>query len=732
MAQTGRRPEDDVGEEVYADTPKDKGGGGAEAFLATARKRFDRAVAAESENRQMAVDDLRFKNGEQWPEQLKAQRSSEKRPCLTINKMKTFVHQITNDQRQNRPAINVSPVGDGSDPETAKMLKGLIKQIERQSNADIAYDTGFDSAVSNGWGYWRVVTEYEGDKTFDQVLMVKRIRNPFRVYLDPDRQEPDGSDAQWGFITDLVTKAEFKASWPKADPCDWEEGGIGEEYKNWVTQTHVRIAEYFCVETKTRKLLALADALGGVIVYEDELSPEIAQAIKENPDLIVNDREVQAKYIKWHKITAKEILEENDWPGKWIPIIEVVGDELDIEGKVTKAGLIRDAKDPQRMLNYWETHKTEFIALQPKAPFIMEEGQVEGHEPSWKQANVKNNPYLLYKGATVAGKPAPPPQRQVMPALSAGLVQASQEASQHMQAVTGIRFDATLNERMYDESGKALRELKRVGDLGNFHYVDNLARSLRHTGRILIDLIPKIYDTKRVLTILREDDKEEQVGIDPTLKQSRGKEQAPDGKERSLFNPKVGEYDVAVTIGPSYATKRAEAADSMMLFLKAVPNSAPLIGDLIAKNMDWPGAEEISARLAATLPPNIQKMEVGKFPPEAQALIQSLSGQLEQMQQQHNQALAMLGDKEADRQVERDKIGNDFEAKLTKIAADMQTALLEMQAAQQEKNQGQIEKIAMDFEAKVLKIMADSEAARLDRESQERIAKSQTKEVASA
>jgi hypothetical protein len=716
MAQTGHRPDDDVGEEAYSKGDK-------ESFLATARKRFDRAVEAESENRHMAVDDLKFKNGDQWPEQIKAARSQEKRPCLTINKMKTFVHQITNDQRQNRPAINVSPVGDRSDPETAKMLRGLIKQIERQSNADIAYDTGFDNAVSNGWGYWRVITEYENDKTFDQVLRVKRIRNPFRVYLDPDRQEPDGSDSQWGFITDMVTRTEFKENWPKAELKDWDQSSIGEEYRNWVTETHIRIAEYFCFENTTRRLLALDSALGGVITYEDELSPEIKEAIKTNPALIVNEREVQAKYIKWHKLTANEILEENDWPGKWIPIIEVVGDELDIEGKVTKAGLIRDAKDAQRMLNYWETHKTEFIALQPKAPFIMEEGQVEGHEKRWQEANVKNHPYLLYKGSTIGGKPAPAPQRQTMPAMSQGLVQASQEASQHMQAATGIRFDATLNERMYDESGKALRELKRVGDLGNFHYVDNLARSLRHTGRILIDLIPKIYDTKRVLTILREDDKEEQVELDPNQQAAMSKGKAPDGKERAIFNPKVGEYDVAVTIGPSYATKRAEAADSMMLFMKAVPQAAPLIGDLIAKNMDWPGAEEIAARLAATLPPNIQKMEVGKFPPEAQALIQSLSGQLEQMQQQHNQALAMLGDKEADRQIEREKIAKDFEAKLTKIAADMQQAMLEMQAAQQESNQGQIEKIASDFEAKVLGIVADLQATRMEIESNERVAK---------
>jgi hypothetical protein len=633
--------------------------------------------------------------------------------------MKTFVHQITNDQRQNRPAINVSPVGDGSDPETAKMLKGLIRQIERQSNADVAYDTAFDGAVSNGWGFWRIVTEYEGDDTFDQVLRVKRIRNPFRVYLDPDRQEPDASDAEWGFITDLVTKAEFKDTWPDADQCEWDATSIGEEYKNWVTETHIRIAEYFCKKTKKRKLLAISN---GHIGYEDELAPELKELIKLDPSLIVNERDVRAERWCWYKITAKEILEEVDWLGKWMPIVECVGDEIDVEGKVTKAGLIRDAKDAQRMYNFWCTSETEMIALAPKAPWVMEEGQVEGHENRWKEANVKSLPYLLYKGTTIGGKPAPAPERQQFAGPPAAIVQAKIGAAQDMQAATGIRFDATLNERMYDESGKALRELKRVGDLGNFHYIDNLARSLRHTGRILIDLIPKVYDTKRVLTIIREDDSEEQVAIDPALQQSMGEEKTPDGKTRSLFNPKVGEYDVAVTIGPSYATKRAEAADSMLGFMKAVPQAGQFIGDLIAKNMDWPGAEEISARLAAMLPPNLQNMSVGKFPPEAQAMIQGLKGQLEQMSQEHQQALAMLGDKEADRAIEREKIAKDFEAKLTKIAADMQTALLDMQAASKEDNQAQVEKVALDFEAKVLKVVADLEAKRIATESNERLA----------
>ena len=665
-ASTDRKGTDD--EPAGKKRPKD-----VAKFLQDCVKKFNRAEAHEAKNRQLGLEDLKFKNGDQWPEAIKADRTTSKRPCLTINKMKTFVHQITNDQRQNRPAIGVSPVGDRSDPETAKMLKGLIRQIERQSNADVAYDTGFDSAVSIGWGYWLISTEYEDDDTFDQVIKITRVPNTFRVYMDPDATEPDGSDANWVFISDLLTRDEFESQFPKAEISAFQEGTLGDEYKSWNTSTHIRIAWFYYRDSETRKLLALST---GHIGYEDELHADVKKAIEDDPNLVVRKRDVELKKWKCCKITAKDILEETDWPGKYHPVVKVIGDEVNIEGKVNLAGIIRDAKDPQRMYNYWRTAETELIALAPKAPWIMEEGQVEGHENRWRDANTKSFPYLLYKGVNIAGKPAPPPQRQPFAGSPDGVTKAAIAAAQDIQATTGIRFDATLQERMYDESGKALRELKRVGDLGNFHYVDNLSRSLRHTGRILIDLIPKIYDTPRIVTILREDDSEERVKIDPTIGQPHSQQQDAQGKVQRLFNPKLGEYEVAVTIGPSYATKRAEAADSMMLFMKAVPQAAPIIGDLIAKNMDWPGADEIATRLATMLPPQLQAKDIQNFPPEAKALIMSLRQQLEGLGQNHQKALALLGDKEGDRDIQRDKIEKDFEAKLTKIAADMQAKAL--------------------------------------------------------
>jgi hypothetical protein len=698
------------------DSQTEKGHGDKEKFLAKAVKRFHRAETAEGPNRIQAVDDLKFKRGEQWPEMIKAQRTIEKRPCLTINKMKTFVHQITNDQRQNRPAINISPVGDKADRQTAKMLKGLIRQIERKSDADVAYDTGFENSVSNGWGYWRVLSEYEFEDSFDQVLRIARIRNPFRVYLDPDAQMPDGSDAKWCFISDLIIREEFESTWPNANPMPWQEGTVGDEsFKLWSTQTHVRIAEYFQIVSEKRTLVALTN---GHVGFKDELDDEIAELIQLQPDLVKNEREVDVQQVQWSKITSHDILEQEIIPCKWIPVVRVIGDESDVEGQVNYAGIVRDAKDPQRMYNFWSTSETELIALAPKAPWIMEEGQIEGHENRWRDSNTKSLPYLLYKGVSIGGKQAPAPQRNQFAGPPAGVVTAKEGAAQDMQAVTGIRFDATLNERMYDESGKALRELKRVGDLGSFHYIDNLARSLRHTGRILIDWIPHVYDTRRVLTILREDDTEETATIDPQIPKAFQQNDTDDGGVERLYNPKLGEYDVAVTVGPSYATKRAEAADSLLSFISAFPAAAEVSGDLIAKNMDWPGAEEIAERLETLLPPGMQDKGIRNLPQEARGIVMNMQRQLQQVTQERDKAAAMLGEQDKDRAVQQDKINKDYDAKMKALDASWRELIAKLMAEQQEaitqQQQGngeQMAKILMEQEAKFQQIIDAREAS---------------------
>jgi hypothetical protein len=652
---------------------------GADAeFLKTARKRLALAIDFEVKNREAALEDLKFLAGDQWPADVRADRTSqgEKRPTLTINRLKGFVHQVTNNQRENRPSIRCKPKDAKGHPEVAKILDGYFRRMQRDCDADVAFDTAFMQTVAGGWGFWRIGTDYEAPDSFDQIVLIQRIPNQFTTYLDPAHIHPCGIDAGWAFVTEMLDRSEFEEQYPKASPIPFEISGIGEDMKHWVSGGQVRIAEYFLVDKDTRTLVALDN---GHIGWKDELSDEIMAAVEASPERIVRAREVEVRKIKWYKLSGLEILEEGDVIGDYIPLVKVIGDEINIQGKPIWSGLVRDAKDPQRMYNYWSSAETERAALAPKAPYIMEEGQVEGHENRWRQANRKNYPYLLYKGTNVGGKPAPPPQRQPPGDVPAGIIAAKQAAAEDLKATTGIRFDATMQERMHDESGRALQELRRQGDIGAYHYDDNLNRALVQTGRIILSILPEIWDTEREITISHEDGREEVVIADPRLAVPYEEHQTQAVSEKR-FNIAIGRYDVEVVAGPSYATRRQDAASSMMDFLKTVPNVAPVMGDLVAKNMDWPGSEEIEKRLKKLLPPQLLTPEDARLPPMAQAIIAQMQQQLQQMGQERQQLLQEVADKKALLAQGDKKIERDYDAKIKQMEKTFEGKLLQIQA----------------------------------------------------
>lgn len=629
-----------------------------------AQKRFTRAISYEAENRKEELEDVKFRKGDQWPSDVAVQRNLDGRPMMTINKTPTFVNQVTNDQRQNRPAINVSPMGDKGDPEAAKIYRGMIRAIERECAADIAYDTAFDHSVSMGEGFWRILTQWEEGKSFDQVIAVKRIRNRFTVYIDPGAQDPTGADARWGFVTELIPRDQFETDYPDADPMPFNMQGMSEGYKDWIAQNEVRVAEYFELTEEPKTLVELDN---GWIGYRDELSDEVKQRIESKRILVKRQREVKVPRWDWYKLTAVEILERNRWLGFRLPIVRVVGNEIDVEGKVSYSGVIRNSKDAQRVYNSAVTAQVEITGMQPKAPYVMSEGQMEGHEDEWKGANRTNLAAIQYKVDSLGGHLVPPPQRAQPPAPSAGWEVLRQQAAQDMMATTGVRFDPTNSETRVDDSGRAIRELRRSSDLGSFHYVDNLSRALKNAGEQYIDLIPKIYDEKRTVMMLREDDTEERIIIDPDAHAAFSKTKDAKGKVIKIFNPTKGKYAVTVTVGPSYATKRIEASESMMQFAKLLPQTAALFADLIAKEQDWHLSDVIAARIAATMPPQVLMAGLEDMPPQAQAVIQALDTQLKQTGTQLQSALAALKDKDKDRQVALLKIEHDFEAKILAV-----------------------------------------------------------------
>lgn len=655
-----------------------------EKILQGMRKDFERSIASDTENRREMLDDKKFLTGQaQWPADVASQRNFDHRPCLTENKLPVFVNQVVNDIRQNRPNPDVSPVGDKGDKEVAKFYRGMIRSIERRSRADIAYDTAAFDQVSCGRGFWRLITDYVSPTSMLQQITIKRIRNQMTVYPDPTSQEPDGSDYKYCFVSELMPRKQFEEMYPDASVVSIDQFGIGDTFKDWLTTENIRIAEYWKIKKKKRKLVQLSNGHTG---WEDELDDHIKDMIANDELEIIKERDSFEQTVMFYKVTAIDILERTEWPGKYIPIFPVLGNEIDVDGKSQLSGLIRNAKDAQRRYNYGITTEIEITMLAPKAPYIMEEGQVEGHEDQWKSANIKNMPYLLYRAVNAGGAPAPPPQRNPVAQIPAGVVNITQGAAQGIMATTGIRFDATMNERMNDESGRAMVELRRSGDLGAFHFVDNLSRTMRWCGVVMIDLIPKIYDTAQVVTILREDDEEEQVKIDPHQPQgmTKGKVPAdpsnPNNKKtrvQKIFNPTIGEYGVTVIVGPSYATKRIEAAKSLLDFARAVPAALPYIMDLIAKYQDWEGADEMAIRLAKAVQminPGIIAPDMEDVSPQVQAVLMQLNTQLQQANLEKAQLMKALTDQTADRAVKQDKIEKDFEAKVLSIVQKQQAS----------------------------------------------------------
>ena len=561
-------------------------------ILTEALRRFDVAWTTDQDNRNEALEDLKFAAGEQWPSQILSERRSEGRPALTINRMPQFIRQIVGDIRQNKPAIKVRPAGGDADAERAELLTGFCRHIELQSDADTAYVTAVESAARCGMGHWRIVTQYSNDDAFEQDIRIKRITDPFAVLWDPDCEEWDKSDARYCFVTNMIPVEEFKALYPDAVETDFESAAATlvdrtTDATVWYREDRVRICEYWKKVPDKRTIYLLGD--GSVT----DKAPDGA------PVNVVKTREVTVNRVEQYVLSGQEVLEgPNEWPGKHFPIVTVLGEEVNVGERVIRYGMVRHAKDAQRTFNYMRSASVETVALQPKAPFVATADQVAGYEEMWKSAGTKNYGVLIYRNDPQSPGP---PQRQMPPTVSQGFLAETGLAAEDMKATTGV-YDAALGNRSNETSGKAILARQREADVGTFAYVDNLSRAIRHSGQIIIDLIPHIYDTERVIRIVDEDGEESEAQVNQPQMMV-----GDDGQAIwSVLNDiTVGEYDVAVTVGPSYTTKRIEAAESMMQFMQAVPQAAALVADLFAKSMDWPGSEKIAKRLAKTLPPGI-------------------------------------------------------------------------------------------------------------------------------
>lgn len=589
-------------------------------LLNTARRNFNIAEDYYASQRAQAAEDFRFRMGNQWDEITRQRREEDNKPVFEINKLGQFVKQVVNSQKENRPQINVKAGDAKSDKKIANVLQAIILKIQEQSFAEKAYDCAFDNACTGGEGFIRIATDYIDSMSFDQDILIKPIENSFSVYIDPNTCA-DYTNMKWAFVFDKITKEEFEELYPNSD-C-YTGGLFTDTYDNsgWINTNEVRIAEYFYIENKNVDLVQLED---GTV-----LEKNIYNKMPNKDDfVVVNKRKSISKSVKYIKTNGYEILEEGDFPCAYIPIIPVYGDTYIVQGKRVMEGIIRQAKSPQRAYNYWASLEAELLMLAPKAPYMVVKGQIAGFEADWANSNIDNAPYLQYNLVTQDGQVAPPPQRQQFDPAINTVLQAKQASNEDIKSTTGI-YDPSLGKEMKEASGVALLTKQRQSETNNFMYVDNLSTSLKHVGRCLLDMIPKIYDNERVLSLVLDNKKGNEIV----------KLNSED--EESIFL-NMGKYEASISIGPYGQNQRQEAIESIMSLISYKPELIDLIGDIYIGKQDWEGAQEMSERMKLLLPPALQDGAQKELPPEVQTMIAQGEQQLQVQTQQLAEQQAMI------------------------------------------------------------------------------------------
>lgn len=617
------------------------------SIIEQAKKRFKACVEAEHEQRERELDDLEFLDGEpeaQWGAKAHRERAMAGRPALVVNRMEAFVQHITNSQRQNRIAPKVFPVDDTGDEDTADVIQGLLRHIDYSSKADIAYDTAEFFAVAMGRGYWRIAAEYCDPMSFEQELRVVRISNPFQVYLGP-HEMPDGSDAKYGFIVTWYTKDEYEADYGDSEEGakDWE--GLEEDDSDWSQDDRRAVIEYFCIDSKKDTLVRIK---GGKAKLKSELT---------GGETILAERPTSLPTVKIYKLNALRVMDETVFAGKYIPIVKVVGSELNLNGKQVFKGIVRGMKDAQRQYNFMLSSQTEAIDMD-KGQVVVIEGQTEGHEKEWQKLSSKK--VLTVKGKMIDGKPAPMPSRLQANASVAAMTEARALAGDDLKALTSI-YDASLGARSNETSGRGIAARQQQSDVANFHFQDNLTRSVSHSCRIEVGAIGTYYDTPRVIRIIGDDDTHKVVKVNQKLQ---------DGQKSYALN--VGEYDAIATSDKSFATKKRESEEKLTALVSAVPELMQVIPDYIMRSMDIPYANEMAERLKKTLPPNLQDDDPdSEIPPQVKAQMAQLSQQNEELTNALHGASMQLESKQSEIQSKE---------RIASMQAETQLAVAELNA----------------------------------------------------
>lgn len=604
------------------------------------------AYEADKNNRKQMIDDLKFAALDQWPEEIKRERNG--RLMMTLDKVGQGVKAVIGDMRDNRPSVRVLPVDDDADVETAKVFNGLINTIEQTSNATSVFLHAAEFQVKCGFGVWRVVNEFASHDVFEQDLYIRREKNPLNWWFDPRANEITKHDGRYVIGLHQTHKDDFKAQFPEVEAGTIDELFDGEGFGDWVSDEDVIFCEYYERVPKKRIICLLSN---GHTIAKDELADEDQELMKTYGLMIVKEREAESYEIHYWKVTGNTAFDHQVMPYLYYPVIPVYGEVDNIEGVETIRGLVRPAKDPQRLYNYVTSADVEQMALQPKAPFIGTAKMFAKFKNFWNRANRDNLPYLPYSVDPAA--PGLRPERSQPPVASSGYIQRSQIAQDDIKSAMGVHA-ASFGEESNATSGKAKLIEQQSGIVTNSIYMFNLATAIEHTGRVLVDMIPFFYDTTRIIRITGEDGQEDSVTINKPYVSADGK--------RIEHDLTRGKYDVRISVGPSYKTKRAQAVDTLYQLAQADPRILQIAGDLIAKNLDIPHADELEARLRKMLPPGlVEEKDPEKKQQMDQAAQQAQQQQKEMMMIQVQQVLSEIEERKSKTQLNQAKTAETLE-----------------------------------------------------------------------
>jgi hypothetical protein len=674
-------PEETV--EAVSETYAPEGYDSPEAYLEDVRETYELDLYADDDNRKAALEDKKFVAGEQWDPIVLQQRAG--LPCLVLNTIPQFTAQLVGDWRENKNAVKVIPSENG-DKDLAAIRSDLIRSIETNQRADRVYASAFESAIQCGDGAFRIGVQYAAEDVFDQEIVIQPIDDALAVVWDRLSIDPTGRDADHCFVDDLIPTKEFNRTWPDSDPSNLRPREYREmTNKGWITESTVRVTEHWRMIERKRLLGLFADGSIHALEGDDEAIEKLIE--KNGPP--VKTRLAPCKYAQMHLVTGFKILAgPYEWKINRLPIIRMSGRTITIGDRRVRHGLVRFMKDVVRLRNFWRSQAAEMLGYMPKAQWIAPESAVEGREEQFRKAHLSRDPLLVYNDDASA-----PPERVEPPQMQMALLNEAQINTQDMKDITGIH-DASLGIKSNETSGRAIMARQREGDVASLTYYDNGNAAILEAGDVMNQLIGQVYDGTRIVRTIGEDESTRLVKINDPM----------DPKSPDLS---IGKYDVTITTGASYTTRRVEAAQAMMEAIQVYPELMQLAGDLVIKAQDWPGAEELSARLQKTIPPQLlsdkEKADMGQQGPNVQQMMQQQAQAQEQMQgavqelqrlQQENQTLKMKADIEA-KKLEIDHF--DAETKRLAVLAN-------------------IAKIEKEGEIRMLEHEAEIEQSHLDRQ----------------